>query len=578
VFDVALARRIVELMPALKEAAQAKARAAAKPLVSQYAAATMDLAKHEAEEHAKAHGKEHYTTRAAAVKLHWDQAIANEERDMVRSTVIALDIFPEVDPARVPRPAKKQRGEPRSVTATKATEAQRDRVVSLSGEKRKLDTPAVPAHRVLVVPPTAPSACPDQAAEDDFDPPSRLPAAEEDVSMRVLSLPPPELDASHLSDAHMDPQTRGTASSMHCPDNAMTDDVVATSGLGLSDVADDGAAPSPTDSTPLSGPRILDSTQDQAAVAVWDILSKQVDRRCVAMEAKVAAVLSHLPTPAPIARPDAIHARPVPRPQTVRFVDPPTTRPAPPVTRPVASTPGPPAPAPKPKRTAPAKPATAPAPRVDDESSFPSLVKESEWTTVGPKGNKSKISFAGVVGRPQHLTKAAMLHQQAANDLSRQTRSVQGCTPAGHPRQGGPTRPVAPNTTEVTIIWFGGADDDQLEAALKKRHPVDLVRDLQRRFASAVARPPKILNSRWAVTDGNFVLTFTGEISAAVIFSYRHVVRSLFGEFVELCPVKGFTWAQLRGVSTMNEEGVIREDLAAELGSSVAEAQATCFF
>jgi hypothetical protein len=295
-FNVALARRVAELMPGLEEQAQAKARASAKSFMSKYNDAAMDMAKHEAEERAKAHGKEHYATRAVALKLHWDQVIANEEVDMVRTAAIALGISPEVDPACVPRPAKKQRGEPRSVTAAKATEELRDRAAGPSGEKRKLDAPAVPALRVLMVPPTAPLTRPDQAVEDDPEPSSCPLAAEEDVSMRVLSLPPPELDASYLSDAHMDPSTRGVASSMHCPDNVMADDVVATSGLGLSDAADDGAAPSPTDSAPPSL-HILDSTQDRAVVAMWQILSKQVDRRCAAMEAKVAAALSRLPGP-----------------------------------------------------------------------------------------------------------------------------------------------------------------------------------------------------------------------------------------------------------------------------------------
>jgi hypothetical protein len=450
-FDVALACRVAELMPALEEQAQAKARALAKPLVSKYAVGAMDLEKHEAEERAKVHGKEHYATRAAALKLHWDQAIANEEVDYVRAAAIALGISPEVDPARVPRPAKKQRGEPHSVTATKATEVLRECAVGLSGDKRKLDAPAVPALSVLVVPSSAPSTCPDQAVEDDPEPSSCPLAAEEDVSMRVLSLPPPELDASHLSDAHMDPQTRGVASSMHCPDNAMEDDVVAVSGLGLSDAADDGAAPSPTTSAPPSL-HIPDSTQDQAAAAVWKILSAQVDRRCVAMEAKVAAALSRLPAPTKSVPPPAVPPAPATWPQAVRFTAPPAIRPAPPAARPSTVTPAPPAPAPKLRAKAPAPPTPAPAPRVDDESSFPSLVKESEWTTVGPRGNKSKISFAGAIGKPQHLTKTAMLHQQVAQTLSRHTQAVQGHTPAGHPRRDNQAHPVAPNTTEVTII------------------------------------------------------------------------------------------------------------------------------
>jgi hypothetical protein len=90
----------------------------------------------------------------------------------------------------------------------------------------------------------------------------------------------------------------------------------------------------------------------------------------------------------------------------------------------------------------------------------------------------------------------------------------------------------------------------------------------KKKFASAVAHPPKILSRHWAVTKGNFVLTFAGDLSASVVFSYHHVVQALFGEFIELCPVKGFTWAQLRGVSTLDERGMVHEDLAVELGSN----------
>jgi hypothetical protein len=347
----------------------------------------------------------------------------------------------------------------------------------------------------------------------------------------------------------------------------MEDDVVAVSGLGLSNAADDGAAPSPTVSAPPSL-HIPDSTQDQAAAAVWKILSAQVDRRCAAMEAKVAAALSRLPVPTTTAPPPKVFPPPATQPQSVCFAAPREERPVPPAARPAPGPPAPPALAPKPKARGPTPPAPTQALRVDDESSFPSLVKESEWTTVGPRGNKSKISFAGAVSKPQHLTKVAMLHQQAAQTLSRHTQAVQGRTPAGRPRRDNQARPVAPNTTEVTVIRFGGVDDDAMEEAIFSRHAVNLVRDLQRRFAAAVARPPKILSGRWAATKGNFVLTFAGELSASLVFSYRHIVRSLFGEFVKLCPVRGFTWAQLRGVSTMNEQGVIREDLAAELGSN----------
>jgi hypothetical protein len=157
--------------------------------------------------------------------------------------------------------------------------------------------------------------------------------------------------------------------------------------------------------------------------------------------------------------------------------------------------------------------------------------------TVSPKGNKSRISFASAVRQPHHLTKAAMLHQQAAKDLSKQMQTVQGHTPVGRPCPNVARHPVAPNTTEVTVICFGGMDDATMEGVLRKHHAVDLVCDLQKRFALAVTHPPKILSGRWAITDGNFILTFAGELAASVIFSYCHIVRPLFSEFVELCPV-----------------------------------------
>jgi hypothetical protein len=304
------------MLPELEAKAQAKARATAKPFAAGYAAVAMDTEKHDADARAKVEAKEYYTAHSAAMKLHWDQVIVNKERDKIHSATIALNIFPEVDPVRMPHPAKKQWGEPRSVTTTKATEAHRERAASPVGEKRKLDAPAVPALPALAVPTPAPLACPDQAAKDDPEPSSCLPKAKEDVPMRVLSLPPPELDASHLSDAHMDPHTRGTASSIHCPANAMEDDdVVAVSGIGLSNAMDDGAAPLSTASPPPVH-RPLDSTQDQATGAAWMILSKKVDKRCADMESKMEAAIAHLASlitgvlPPAVAQPPAPGAPP----------------------------------------------------------------------------------------------------------------------------------------------------------------------------------------------------------------------------------------------------------------------------
>lgn len=132
-------------------------------------------------------------------------------------------------------------------------------------------------------------------------------------------------------------------------------------------------------------------------------------------------------------------------------------------------------------------------------------------------------------------------------------------TYTGRPK-GGPTRPTpAPNTTELTVLRYGGFDDDSQETAFRTRHKADIVRELQRLFTTKLAKPPKILEGRFAKSSAhssNFVLVLSGLFAGNVILFFTSLIQTVFGPKSTLCPIHGFTWMQIRDVPVGDEHGV----------------------
>lgn len=53
----------------------------------------------------------------------------------------------------------------------------------------------------------------------------------------------------------------------------------------------------------------------------------------------------------------------------------------------------------------------------------------------------------------------------------------------------------------------------------------------------------------------------TEDVSTQTFFSFKTILCTPLGSHTQLVPVKGFTWAHLQGVSALNDEGCIQENL-----------------
>jgi hypothetical protein len=137
-------------------------------------------------------------------------------------------------------------------------------------------------------------------------------------------------------------------------------------------------------------------------------------------------------------------------------------------------------------------------------------------------------------------------------------RAVQGRKPAG---QQGPRASLQDgNLTEVTVIRFGGLEDEEQERRFRARNPVQIVQSVQRDLARRAKNPPAVLSGRWSQSaglTGNFVYTLGGIISPRDVVALKSILCAPFSGRTELVPTKGWTWIQLRQVPTEDENHCI---------------------
>ena len=124
------------------------------------------------------------------------------------------------------------------------------------------------------------------------------------------------------------------------------------------------------------------------------------------------------------------------------------------------------------------------------------------------------------------------------------------------PRRGNAT--LQAGTTDVTVIRFGGLEDQDKESSLLRQHPSSFVEAAQRALNHLSKHaPPTILKGRWSsMSDktGNFVYTLSGTYPPDIIDSIKAPLCSPFKGPSTLVPANGWTWAQLRQVPNKDEE------------------------
>ncbi|KAH8980251.1 hypothetical protein EDB86DRAFT_2835430 [Lactarius hatsudake] len=192
------------------------------------------------------------------------------------------------------------------------------------------------------------------------------------------------------------------------------------------------------------------------------------------------------------------------------------------------------APAPVAPNPAPANPG---APSPADDNGF-IAVQKCGW---------NRVAVGAIV-----MARAMNQHQQVA-DFTKKAAAAQGRTPSGNRKANTSTR------TEVTIAHNGGFKDQVAEGALWARPPQSIVLDIRSLLERQVQNPVKLLGGRWSTNvarTGNFVLMLAGDISDNVIASFAPWLCAPFPG-ATLQPTDGWTWAQLRGVTTRDANSSI---------------------
>jgi hypothetical protein len=195
-------------------------------------------------------------------------------------------------------------------------------------------------------------------------------------------------------------------------------------------------------------------------------------------------------------------------------------------------------------------PTPLPAPRtarIDDDDGHISL-----------RTSRVRPMFASIV------TQKAMNQHQSATVSGNQARLVQGRSKSGKATR---TELTDESVTHATVIRHGGLPDAEAERALHAKPAHFLVQAAQRALDRLSWTSPRILHGAWSQNydqTRNFSYVLSGFISAHDLLKYKtQLCEPFLGSQTDLVPARGWSWAQLRNVPTVDEEGFVwsAEDL-----------------
>jgi hypothetical protein len=162
------------------------------------------------------------------------------------------------------------------------------------------------------------------------------------------------------------------------------------------------------------------------------------------------------------------------------------------------------------------------------------------------------------------VTQKAMNQHQSATILGNQARLVQGRSKSGKATR---TELADESVTHATVIRHGGLPDAEAERALHAKPAHFLVQAAQRALDRLSRTSPRILHGAWSQNydqTHNFSYVLSGLISAHDLLKYKtQLCKPFLGSQTDLVPARGWSWAQLRNVPTVDEEGFVwsAEDL-----------------
>ncbi|KAH9018953.1 hypothetical protein EDB85DRAFT_2154134 [Lactarius pseudohatsudake] len=434
------------------------------------------------------------------------------------------------DLAQDPPVAKKQKVKAKSVTGKVAEATERGRTASRAAPRTVSKRTISGSRADSRAGSRAPTPTPGRSGRS----PHREPASTVDCTMgdegrsHPVAAPPPEaaqprpVMVAELN-LPMENGLRRVTSSAHNPSNQMVTE------------ADPLPAPAPP---PPPGPEVLppelaamgrfiQGLMNPIAETVAHLSSQQAEMSHK-LDARISALEGNPKTAPPVP------ARPTQAQQQRQWAHPPPAPPPGPPPAPLTSPARAQAPAPVAPNPAPANPG---APSPADDNGFIAVQKRG-WNRVA----------AGAI-----VTARAMNQHQQVADFTKKAAAAQGRTPSGNQKANTSTR------TEVTVARNGGFEDQVAEGALRARPPQSIVLDIRSLLERQVQNPVKLLGGRWSTNvarTGNFVLVLAGDIPDNVIASFAPWLCAPFPG-ATLQPTDGWTWAQLRGVTTRDANSSI---------------------
>ncbi|KAI9452720.1 hypothetical protein BJY52DRAFT_1190062 [Lactarius psammicola] len=368
---------------------------------------------------------------------------------------------------------------------------------------------------------------PSQAPEAPLrDPRARLSEPATDIS--VYNEPAPDPEPLPPSRVLTPDSTRGVASSMHNPENAMVDDLPPAKAPEVAVVPP--ALPSLSPIPLLPGlAEMLNALQANLMTSFTtqiNTLSKRID-----------------------AQDELIKIRPPPKSNGKGK----TPQPPLPPSQNAGTSPSAPTPANGNAATAaPVQPTTPEALPVPDPLPVPRPPPPSSAPRPPRAILPDTATWAGVV------TPTNFAQNSAAKAQSHINANTIGRTPGGVPRKGCGANPISLENTEITIARGAGLPDKAAEASLYKSNPGGIVQAARSTMERLSAQAPPVLYGRWSVNANshNFVYVFAGVVPFTTILQFSKALVEPLGVGNPL-PNKGWTFAQLRGVPTSDGAGVI---------------------
>jgi hypothetical protein len=174
------------------------------------------------------------------------------------------------------------------------------------------------------------------------------------------------------------------------------------------------------------------------------------------------------------------------------------------------------------------------------------------------RSSRVRPMFASIV------TQKAMDQHQSATITGNQACAVQGRSKSGKVKV---TQTDDESVTHTTVIRHGGLPDAEAERVLHAKPTHFLVQAAQRALDRLSRFPPRILHGNWSTNydqTHNFSYVLAGIISPHDLLSFKkQLCEPFLGSHMDLIPVRSWSWAQLRNIPTVNEEGFVwsAEDL-----------------